>query len=64
MSPFHAKNLNPLLPKEGIMENKLPHAGLILPWPCESKEREDLGSLGLGVRGEGEEAREGELGTG
>ena len=64
MSPFHVKNLNPLLPREGIMKRTLPHAGSILPWPWESKEREDLGSLGLGVRGEGEGAREGELGTG
>ena len=52
-----AKNLDPQLPREGITKRKLPHAGSILPWPWESKEREDLGSLGLGVRGEGEGAR-------
>ena len=44
-----AKNLDPQLPREGITKRKLPHAGLILPWPWESKEREDLGSLGLGA---------------
>ena len=55
MSVSPAKNLDPQLPREGITKRKLPHAGSILPWPWESKEREDLGSLGLGVRGEGGE---------
>jgi len=44
-----AKNLDPQLPREGITKRKLPHAGLILSRPWESKEREDLGSLGLGT---------------
>ena len=58
------KNLNPDHPREEIVKRVTHHTDLILPWPWESKEREDLGSLGLGVRGEGEGAREGELGTG
>ena len=56
MSPFHAKNLNPLLPREGIAKKKLPHADLILPRPWNQVEREDLG-LRVWVRGEGEGAR-------
>ena len=56
-----AKNLDPPLPKEGIVEKKLPHAGLILPWPWNQVEREDLG-LRVWVRGEGELGR-GELST-
>ena len=51
-----AKNLDPPLPREGIVEKKLPHAGLILPWPWNQVEREDLG-LRVWVRGEGERAR-------
>jgi len=62
MSPFHAKNLNPLLPREGIAKKKLPHADLILPWPWNQVEREDFRILGFGVRG-GELGR-GELSTG
>ena len=56
MSPFHAKNLNPLLPREGIAKKKLHHADLILPRPWNQVEREDLG-LRDWVRGEGEGAR-------
>jgi len=32
-----AKNLDPQLLREGITKRKLPHTGLILPWPWESK---------------------------
>jgi len=35
------KNLNPLHPGEGIVEEKLPHADLVLPWPWNEMERED-----------------------
>ena len=42
------KNLDPLHPGEGIVEKKLPHAGLILPWPWNQVEREDLGTGGRG----------------
>ena len=52
------KNLDPPLPREGIVEKKLPHAGLILLWPWNQVEREDLG-LRIWVRGEGEGARAG-----
>ena len=38
------------------MEKKLPHVGLILLWPWNQVEREDLG-LRVWVRGEGEGAR-------
>ena len=51
-----AKNLDPPLPREGIVEKKLPHVGLILPWSWNQVEREDLG-LRVWVRGEGEGAR-------
>ena len=44
------KNLNPLDPGYGIAEKKLPHADLTLPRPWNQVEREDLGSLGFGVR--------------
>ena len=54
MSVSPVKNLDPPLPKEGIVEKKLPHAGLIFPWPWNQVEREDLG-LRVWVRGEGEE---------
>jgi len=54
---FSREELGSSAPREGITKRKLPHAGLILPWPWESKEMEDLGSLGLGVRREGEGAR-------
>ena len=37
--------MDPQLPREGITKRKLPHAGSILPWPWESKEREDLGEF-------------------
>ena len=56
MSVSLAKNLDPPLPREGIVEKKLPHAGLILPWPWNQMEREDL-RLRVWVRGEGEGAR-------
>jgi len=61
MNPFHAKNLNPLLPREGIVEKKLPHAGLILPWPRNQVEREDL-ELRVCVRGRAQEGELRELG--
>ena len=51
ISPFHANNLNPLLPREGIAKKKLPHADLILPWPWNQVERVDFRILGFGVRG-------------
>ena len=38
------------------MEKKLPHADLIVPWPSNQVERENLG-LKVWVRGEGEGAR-------
>jgi len=43
MSPFPVKNLNPLLPKDGIKEKMIPHADLILPRPWNPMERKDLG---------------------
>ena len=58
MSVSPVKNLDPPLRREGIVEKKLPHAGLILPWPWNQVEREDLG-LRVWVRGEGERARAG-----
>ena len=60
MSPFHVKNLNLLLPKDGIEEKMIPHTDLILSRPWNPMERKDLG-IRIGVRGEGERAREGEL---
>ena len=60
MSTFHVKNLNLLLPKDGIEEKMIPHTDLILPRPWNPMERKDLGSR-VWVRGEGERAREGEL---
>jgi len=48
MSPFHAKNLNPLLPREGIAKKKLPHADLILPRPWNQMEMMDWGFRALG----------------
>ena len=48
MSPFHAKNLNPLLPKEGIAKKMLPHADLILPRPWNQMEMMDWGFRALG----------------
>ena len=56
MGSSPTKNSNPQLPREGITKKKLPHAGLILPWPWNQVEREDLG-LRVWVRG-----RERELG--
>ena len=53
------KNLNLLLPKDGIEEKMIPHADLILPRPWNPMERNDLGSR-VWLRGEGEGAREGE----
>ena len=50
MSPFHVKNLNLLLPKDGIEVNMIPHADLILPRPWNPMERKDLGSR-VWVRG-------------
>ena len=49
MSPFHVKNLNLLLPKDGIEEKMIPHADLILPRPWNPMERKVL-ALGFGVR--------------
>ena len=43
MSPFHVKNLNLLLPKDGIEEEMIPHADLILPRPWESNGEEGFG---------------------
>ena len=51
MSPFHAKNLNPLLTREGIAKKKLPHADLILPRPWNQMEMMDWRFRALG-RGE------------
>ena len=39
MSFSPAKNLDPLHPRKGIVEKKLPHADLILPWPWNQMER-------------------------
>ena len=50
------KNLDSPLPREGIMEKKLPHAGLIFFWPWNQVKMEDL-RLRVSVRGEGEGAR-------
>ena len=50
MSPFPVKNLNLLLPKDGIKEKMIPHADLILPRPWNPMERKDLGSR-VWVRG-------------
>ena len=50
MSPFHEKNLNLLLPKDGIEVKMIPHADLILPRPWNPMERKDLGSR-VWVRG-------------
>ena len=44
MSTFHVKNLNLLLPKDGIEEKMIPHADLVLPRPWNPMERKDLGS--------------------
>ena len=63
MSTFHVKNLNLMLPKDGIEEKMIPHTDLILPRPWNPMERKDLGSR-VWVRGEGERAREGELSWG
>ena len=59
MSTFHVKNLNLLLPKDGIEEKMIPHTDLILPRPWNPMERKDLGSR---VWGEGRRKREPELG--
>ena len=59
MSPFHAKILNPLLPKEGITKKMLPHTDFILPRPWNQMEMMDWGFKAL-ERGR---AREGELST-
>ena len=56
VSVSSAKNLDPPLPREGIVEKKLPHAGLIFSWPWNQVKREDL-RLRVSVRGEGEGAR-------
>ena len=48
MSPFHAKNLNPQLPREGIAKKKLPHTNLILPRPWNQMEMMDWGFRVLG----------------
>ena len=50
-----AKNLDPPLPEEGIVEKKLPHAGLVLPWTRNQVERVDWRIWGL----EGGRARKG-----
>ena len=55
MSTFHVKNLNLLLPKDGIEEKMIPHTDLILSRPWNPMERKDLGSR-VWVRGEGEES--------
>ena len=55
MSPFHVKNLNLLLPKDGIEEKMIPHTDLIFSRPWNPMERKDLGSR-VWVRGEGEES--------
>ena len=44
MSTFHVKNLNLLLPKDGIEEKMIPHTDLILSRPWNPMERKDLGS--------------------
>ena len=43
MSPFHVKNLNLLLSKDGIKEKMIPHADLILSRFWNPMERKDLG---------------------
>ena len=48
------KNLNLLLPKDGIKEKMTPHADLILPRPWNPMERKDLGSR---VWGRGKEEK-------
>ena len=50
------KNLNPGHPGEEIVGRVIHHANLILPWPWNQVEREDLG-LRVWVRGEEEGAR-------
>ena len=50
------KSSNPRHPREGIMERKLPHAGLILSWPWNQVERMDWGFRALG-RGKAREGR-------
>ena len=48
MSLFPARNLDPLLPREEIIEKMIHHANLILPRPWNQVERVDLGRFGFG----------------
>ena len=59
MSTFHVKNLNLLLPKDGIEEKMIPHTDLILPRPWNPLERKDLGSRVWVRKGEGESSSSG-----
>ena len=63
MSPFPVKNLNLLLPKDGIKEKMIPHADLILSRPWNPMERKNLGSR-VWVRVRGGARAQAELGTG
>ena len=47
MSLFPARNLDPLLPREEIVEKMIHHANLILPRPWNQVERVYLGSWGF-----------------
>jgi len=58
MSLFPARNLDPLLPREEIIEKMIHHADLILPRPWNSSGKGVFGELRVW---EGASSREGEL---
>ena len=48
MSSFVHKNLNPVHPREEIVERVTHHTDLILPWTWNQVESVDLGRFGFG----------------